>query len=45
MKTILLVEEERIMLDLLILYLTPLGYNCIKTESSKAAIHYWNLIE
>lgn len=40
MKTILLVDDEQMMLDLLSLYLTPLGYNCIKTESAKAAIHY-----
>ena len=30
MKTILLVDDEPMMLDLLSLYLSPLGYNCIK---------------
>lgn len=40
MKTILLVDDEQLMLDLLSLYLLPLGYNCIKKESAKDAIQY-----
>lgn len=38
MKTILLVDDETRMLDLLDLYLNPHGYKCIKTPSSKDAI-------
>jgi CheY-like chemotaxis protein len=34
MKTILLVDDEALMLDLLSLYLTPYGgYKCLKTKS------------
>ncbi|MBP3041588.1 response regulator transcription factor [Bacillaceae bacterium Marseille-Q3522] len=40
MKTILLVDDEPLMLDLLSLYLSPLGYNCIKKESAADAISY-----
>ena len=40
MKTILLVDDEPMMLDLLSLYLSPLGYLCIKKESSIEAITY-----
>jgi len=40
MKTILLVDDEPMMLDLLSLYLSPLGYNCIKKESAIDAIDY-----
>lgn len=40
MKTILLVDDEPMMLDLLSLYLSPLGYNCIKKESALDAIDY-----
>jgi DNA-binding response OmpR family regulator len=40
MKTILLVDDEPMMLDLLSLYLSPLGYKCIKKESAIDAIHY-----
>lgn len=43
MKTILLVDDEQMMLDLLSLYLTPLGYSCVKTDSAKAAINYLEL--
>ncbi len=40
MKTILLVDDEPMMLDLLSLYLSPLGYKCIKKESAIEAIYY-----
>jgi DNA-binding response OmpR family regulator len=40
MKIILLVDDEPMMLDLLSLYLSPLGYKCIKKESAIDAIHY-----
>jgi DNA-binding response OmpR family regulator len=40
MKTILLVDDEPMMLDLLSLYLSPLGYHCIKKESAIDAIEY-----
>ncbi|MGS2778303.1 response regulator transcription factor [Robertmurraya sp. GLU-23] len=40
MKTILIVDDELMMLDLLSLYLTPVGYKCIKMTSAKAAIQY-----
>ena len=43
MKTILLVDDEPMMLDLLSLYLSPLGYNCIKRESALDAIQYLEL--
>ncbi|USK33382.1 response regulator transcription factor [Bacillus sp. F19] len=38
MKKILLVDDEKLMLDLLDLYLTPAGYFCIKSSSGKHAI-------
>ncbi|MFC4800081.1 response regulator transcription factor [Neobacillus sp. GCM10023253] len=38
MKTILLVDDETRMLDLLGLYLTPNGYRCIKAESGKQGL-------
>lgn len=40
LKTILLVDDETRMLDLLALYLTPKGYACIKKESPLEAIRY-----
>ena len=40
MKKILLVDDEQMMLDLLSLYLSPIGYNCIKKESALEAINY-----
>ena len=39
-KKILLVDDETRMLDLLSLYLTPRGYNCIKISSALKAICY-----
>ncbi|MBT2727407.1 response regulator transcription factor [Bacillus sp. ISL-75] len=41
MKTILLVDDETRMLDLLGLYLAPHGFRCIKAESGKAALTYF----
>ncbi|MCH6267806.1 response regulator transcription factor [Neobacillus citreus] len=38
MKTIVLVDDETRMLDLLGLYLTPNGYRCIKVESGKQGL-------
>lgn len=43
MKTILLVDDEPMMLDLLSLYLSPLGYNCLKKESALEALQYLEL--
>ncbi|PLR83648.1 DNA-binding response regulator [Bacillus canaveralius] len=40
MKTILLVDDEPMMLDLLSLYISPRGYHCIKTGSALDAIEY-----
>lgn len=40
MKTLLLVDDEPMMLDLLTLYLSPIGYQCIKKESAHEAINY-----
>ncbi|MGA9228248.1 MAG: response regulator transcription factor [Mesobacillus sp.] len=40
METILLVDDETRMLDLLSLYLTPLGYKCVKHTSALDAISY-----
>lgn len=40
MKTLLLVDDEIHMLDLLALYLSPKGYNCIKKDSPHEAIAY-----
>jgi DNA-binding response OmpR family regulator len=40
MATILLVDDETRMLDLLSLYLTPLGYKCIQKNSAFEAISY-----
>lgn len=40
MKTIILVDDEPLMLDLLSLYLSPAGYKCIKKPSAFEAIAY-----
>ncbi|MDA6131193.1 response regulator, partial [Escherichia coli] len=40
LKTILLVDDETRMLDLLALYLMPLGYYCVKKSSAIDAILY-----
>ncbi|GAA3885742.1 response regulator transcription factor [Anoxybacillus suryakundensis] len=40
MYTVLLVDDEKRMLDLFELYLTPNGYRCVKCESGVAAIRY-----
>ena len=40
MYTALLVDDERRMLELLDLYLSPQGFHCIKLESGSAAIEY-----
>jgi DNA-binding response OmpR family regulator len=40
MKTILIIDDEPIMLDLLSLYLSPLGYRCIKVDSGLKGIKY-----
>lgn len=40
METILLVDDEPNMLDLLSLYLSPQGYKCIKTDSGENALNY-----
>lgn len=40
MRTILLVDDESRMLDLLTLYLSPLGYKCVKTGSALEALVY-----
>lgn len=40
MKTILLVDDETRMLDLISLYLAPRGYNCIKLTSGSDALLY-----
>lgn len=40
MKTILLVDDEPLMLNLLSLYLSPAGYKCIKFQLVMDAIHY-----
>lgn len=40
MKSILLVDDESKMLDLLSLYLSPLGYKCIKKDSAIDAITF-----
>lgn len=40
MKTILLVDDETRMLDLISLYLTPRGYKCIKLASGSDALLY-----
>lgn len=39
-KKILLVDDELRMLDLLSLYLTPKGYNCLKMTTARQAIQY-----
>ena len=41
MKTILLVDDEARMLDLLGLYLSPHGYRCKKADSGKTALTYF----
>ena len=43
MKTILLVDDEPMMLDLLSLYLSPLGYHCIKKESGLRSSTFFGL--
>lgn len=40
MKKLLLIDDETRMLNLLSLYLTPKGYNCLKMSSPLAAIQY-----
>ncbi|MEH7074129.1 response regulator transcription factor [Neobacillus drentensis] len=40
MKKILLIDDEPRMLDLLSLYLTPMGYHCVKMTSALNAIRY-----
>ncbi|MGG4488533.1 response regulator transcription factor [Metabacillus idriensis] len=40
MKKILLVDDEKLMLDLLALYLAPAGYSCIKSLSGKNAVDH-----
>lgn len=40
MKTILIIDDEPVMLDLLSLYLSPLGYHCIKLDSGLRGIKY-----
>ncbi len=40
MKTVLLVDDEPLMLDLLSLYLSPLGYNCLKMTSPLEALAF-----
>ena len=40
MKKVLLIDDEPRMLDLLSLYLTPMGYNCVKMTSALKAIRY-----
>ena len=40
MTTILLVDDEQRMLDLLSLYITPYGYKCIKKSTGKEAIDF-----
>lgn len=40
MKTILLIDDEPMMLDLLALHILPTGYNCIKKESAIDALKY-----
>jgi DNA-binding response OmpR family regulator len=40
MYTILLVDDEKRLLDLLDLYLSPKGYHCVKCESGISAIQY-----
>lgn len=40
MKKILLVDDESRMLDLLSLYITPYGYQCIKKKAGQEAINY-----
>jgi DNA-binding response OmpR family regulator len=40
MTTILLVDDEVRMLDLLELYLLPNGFTCIKFETGTDALHY-----
>ncbi|MFD1130645.1 response regulator transcription factor [Paenibacillus provencensis] len=40
MITVLIIDDEQRMLDLLSLYLTPLGYKCIKVNSAVDALIY-----
>ncbi|WP_413380991.1 response regulator transcription factor [Alkalihalobacillus sp. 1P02AB] len=39
-QTLLLIDDEERMLDLLSLYLTPLGYTCVKKSSAHTGIEY-----
>lgn len=43
MKTILLVDDETLMLDLLSLYLSPYGYKCLKSKSGMEALQLLNI--
>lgn len=40
MKTILIIDDEPVMLDLLSLYLSPLGFRCVKVDSGLTGIKY-----
>ena len=40
MKTVVLVDDEQRMLDLLELYITPHGYRCMKIKSGYEAIQF-----
>jgi len=40
MKTILIIDDEPVMLDLLSLYLSPLGFRCVKVDSGLKGIKY-----
>ncbi|MCD4840322.1 response regulator transcription factor [Neobacillus sedimentimangrovi] len=40
MRTVLLVDDEKRMLDLLELYITPHGYKCVKKQSGKDATEF-----
>ncbi|MED1563571.1 XRE family transcriptional regulator [Alkalihalobacillus alcalophilus ATCC 27647 = CGMCC 1.3604] len=39
-QTLLLIDDEERMLDLLSLYLSPLGYTCVKKSSARTGIEY-----
>lgn len=43
MKTILLVDDEPLMVDLLSLYLKPYRYHCLKAASGNEALHYLDI--
>lgn len=40
MKTILIIDDEPMMLDLLVLFLSPQGFRCVKKESAIDGIQY-----